>query len=345
MTICCVCIFFFLMCTFFVDESHAAKIINGTTTKKEQTVKVALSKGTSVITVKDTDSWVYGQLQSTGGNKLGTAVNGDTVLSEVGQKKTFTVPVKTAGTYYLYLHGTNKGATYSIQQIGAGGKLKSGSPKVGTSYADNKTVVYYSIHVPSKGKLRVMATDASYRYPGFSKITLKKDGKVLTGEEHLFRGLGNSTVFGVSKGTYSIGVRSSSELYKVTATFNAVRNARSGKTKKLAASIERSTNARGVIQPGTTAARWYKIAIPVRTRKGQKRTLTLSAVNNNANLKGGFNVRLYIKKSKKGSIKRTYTLNNSSMTKKIGALKKVRNFYIRVSARKNTTGIYTISWK
>ena len=90
-TICFVCTAMILMCAFFVDEVHAAKTISGTTSKKEQTVKVKLSKGTSMITVQDTDSWVFAQLQTSGGNKIGTAVNGDNFVADLGQKGSFTV--------------------------------------------------------------------------------------------------------------------------------------------------------------------------------------------------------------------------------------------------------------
>ena len=346
MTICCVCIFFFLMCAFFVDASHAAGVARGTTTKKEQTIKLNLSAGTALITVSDADSWVYAQLQLTGENKLGTAVNGDTLLAELGQKKTFTVPVRKAGAYYLYLHGTNSGAAYSVQQIAAGGKLKSGTPRLGTSYADNRTIAYYTIHVSAKGKLRVTATDASYRYPGYSKITLKKKGKLYSGEEYLFRGMGYSTVYGVKKGTYQIGVRSSSELYKITATFTEMKTLKYGKTKKEAAVIERKTKARGIVLANNKVSRWYKITLPQAVKKGQKGTITVKASNNNRSLNSGFKATLLIKKSKKGSVKRTAVLNNSSYVKSVSLFKtKTRDVYVKVYPKNGTTGTYMITWK
>ena len=346
MTICCVCIFFFLMCAFFVDASHAASVKSGTTTRKEQTTRVNLSAGTALITVYDNDSWVYAQLQSGGKNKLGTAINGDTLLAELGQKKSFTVPVKKAGAYFLYLHGTNKGATYSVQQIPAGGKLKSGTPRLGTSYADNTTYVFYKIHVPAKGKLRITATDASYRYPGFSKIKLKKKGRLYSGEEYLFRGMGYSTVYGVKKGTYMIGVRSSSELYKITATFTEVVPSKYGKTKSEAAVIERNTPARGVVLAKTSTARWYKITLPESTRKGQKRAITIKASNNNKNLNSGIKAIMLIKKPKKGFIKRTAVVNNDSFVKKLSVFKnRTRDVYVKVYPKNGTTGTYTITWK
>ena len=346
-TICCVCVFLILMCTFFIEEAHAAAVAKGTTTRKEQTVKLTLKKGTAVITVKDADSWVYAQLQTTGSNKLGTAINGDTLLAQIGQKKTFTVPVRKSGTYYLYLHGTNKGATYSVQRVAAGGKLTSATPKLGTSYANNSSVVYYRIDVPSRGRLIVKATDASYRYPGYNKITLKKGKKrtVCSEEEHLIKGLGYKTYYGVTEGTYYIGVRSSSELYNLTATFKPITITRSGRSTKTATDITgKKKNANGVFRTTDTEKRWYKVVLPA--QKSGKKTIKVSALNSNHNVTGGIRVTLLTKKKNGKSLKKSYLLNNSSITKEFKAFrKKARVIYIRVNTEKGASGTYSISSK
>lgn len=347
MTICCVCVFFILMCAFFVDDAHAAFVTKGTTTRKEQTVKVNLGKGTCVITVRDNDSWVYAQLQKTGNNKLGTAVEGETLLATLGQQKTFTVPVRKAGTYYLYLHGTNKGATYSVQHVRPSGVLKSGVPRLGTSYANNHTIVFYRINIPETGTLRVTVKDASYRYPGYSKIRLRKNKKNYTGEEHLIKGLGYSTVYGVRAGAYSIGVRSSSELYNLTATFTPVKTMSSGETRREARLIARKVNARGIFAPNSSDKRWYKIELPERKKPNGKRTLIISAKNNNQDIRGGIRFTVSVtRKGKKRALKKTYTLNNASATRKIAVFKKMkRKVFIRVSTVRGATGSYTICWK
>lgn len=346
MTVTCVCIFFILMCAFFVEDAHAAFVAKGTTTRKEQTVPIKLPKGTCVIWIKDADSWVFAQLQTTGANKLSTPVAGETALSSIGQLKTFSVPVRKAGTYYLYLHGTNKGASYYVAQISPGGKITSGVPRLGTSYGDNKTVVYYKIKVPETGYLRISAKDASYRYAGYSKILIKKKHKVYSGEEYLLKGFGYSTVIAVRKGTYYIGVRSSSELYRLTATFNKIKTKKPGLSKKEAKPIARKAKAKNILIPGAKLSRWYKIVIPPRTDKHKKRVLVLKAMNNNTNLNGGIRFSLYSKKPGKKTVKKVYTLYNGEAKRKYAALKgKERTVYIKVRALKNTTGVFSIYWK
>ena len=166
------------------------------------------------------------------------------------------------------------------------------------------------------------------------------------GEEYLFRGMGYSTVYGVKKGTYMIGVRSSSELYKITATFTEVVPSKYGKTKSEAAVIERNTPARGVVLAKTSTARWYKITLPESTRKGQKRAITIKASNNNKNLNSGIKAIMLIKKPKKGFIKRTAVVNNDSFVKKLSVFKnRTRDVYVKVYPKNGTTGTYTITWK
>jgi len=346
MTISCVCIFLVLMCAFFVEDAHAAFVAKGTTTKKEQTVPIKLPKGTCVVRVKDQDSWVFAQIQTTGANKLGTPVAGETALANLGQLKAFTVPVRKAGTYYLYLHGINKGTAYYIDQVNPGGKLTSGVPMLGTSFADNRTVKYYKIKVPKTGILKVTVKDASYRYPGYSKVLIKKKHKVYSAEEHLIKGLGYRTTFGVRKGTYYIGVRSSSELYKITATFKRVKTTRAGLSKKEAAPIARGAKVKNILVPGSNKSRWYKIVIPARTEKKEKAILVVKATNNNTNIKGGIRFALSSRKPGKKAVKKVYTLNNASASRKYAALKgKERTVYIKVKALKQTTGVFSIYWK
>ena len=346
MTISCVCIFLVLMCAFFVEDAHAAFVAKGVTTRKEQTVAIKLSAGTCVIRIKDADSWVFGQLQTTGDNKLGTPVAGETALANLGQQKAFSVPVRKTGTYYLYLHGTNKGAEYYIDQVAPGGKLRSGVPRLGTSFADNRTVKFYRIKVPEAGILKVSVKDASYRYPGYSKIQIRKDKKVYSAEEHLLKGLGYRTTIAVKKGVYKIGVRSSSELYKITATFKKVKRTRAGSTKKEATPIARKVKVRNILTPAVSESRWYKIVIPAKTDKRKKAKITIKASNNNTNIRGGIRFTLYSRKPGKKSVKKVYTLNNSSALKKYVALKnKERTVYVKVRALKQTTGVFSIYWK
>ena len=345
----CVCVVMILMCTFFVAASYAAETVSGTTTKKEQTVKLELVKGSAVITVSDPDSWVYAQLQKTGNNTIGKAVGGENILVSLGQKKTFVVPVKKKGTYYLYLHGTNAGATYKVSTVKAGGTLTSGKPKQGTSFADNKTVVWYTIKIKKAGQLRVTVNDSSYRYPGYSKVQLKKGDAVISGEEHLIKGLDFSTVYGVSKGTYKIGVRSSSELYKITAEFTAMKPAEYGKNKKKAPVIERKVRTYGVIEPGDTTARWYRIDLPERTSKSKKRTIQIKADNSNVSTAGGINFRFSYKKMSDGeyvSEKKGWLLNNYKESQDFSLFKKkVRTVYICVEPAEGASGTYEIYWK
>ena len=350
-TICFVCTAMILMCAFFVDEVHAAKTISGTTSKKEQTVKVKLSKGTSMITVQDTDSWVFAQLQTSGGNKIGTAVNGDNFVADLGQKGSFTVPVKTAGTYYLYLHGENSGATYTIKQYAPSGTLKSGKPKTGTSYADNTSVSYYKIKVPSTGILQVAATDASIRYPGYSKVQLMKGKTTVSGEEHLIKGLGFTTTYGVSKGTYKIGVRSSSELYKITATFRKTGQSAFGKSKKSATPMDREKTYVGVIEAGSKAAKWHKFDIPSKasSKNGAgKRVLTISSQNNNFNLEGGIKFVFVFKKTvdkKEKKVTEAHVLSSDTQSYTFSAWKKKkRTVYVKVIGQ-DANGSYSLSWK
>ena len=350
-TICFVCTAMILMCAFFVDEVHAAKTISGTTSKKEQTVKVKLSKGTSMITVQDTDSWVFAQLQSSGGDKIGTALNGDNFLAELGQKGSFTVAVKTEGTYYLYLHGENSGATYTIKQYSPSGTLKSGKPKTGTSFADNTTVSYYKIKVPSTGTLKVTAVDASCRYPGYSKLQLKKGNSIVSGEEHLIKGLGYTTTYGVSKGTYKIGVRSSSELYKITATFQKVGQSSFGSSKKKAALMGRDKLYSGVIEAGSKKAKWYKFDIPSKasSKNGSgKRVLTISSENNNFNLDGGIKFVFVFKKTvdkKEKKVTETHVLSSDTQSYTFSAWKKKkRTVHVKVIGQ-DANGSYSLSWK
>lgn len=345
----CVCIVLVLMCTFFVAASYAADTVSGTTTKKEQTIKLELGKGSAVITVSDPDSWVYAQLQKTGSNTIGEAVGGENLLVALGQEKTFVVPVKKKGTYYLYLHGKNSGAAYKVSTVKASGTLTSGKPKQGTSFADNETVVWYTIKIKKTGQLRVTVNDSSYRYPGYSKVQLKKDDKVISAEEHLIRGLNFSTVYGVSKGTYKIGVRSSSELYKITAEFTAMKPAAYGSSKKKAPVIEKKAKAYGVIEPGDTSARWYRIDLPERSSKSKKKTIQIKADNSNVSTAGGINFRFTYKKMSDGkyvSVKKGWLLNNYQETQDFSLFKKkVRTVYICVEPAEGASGTYEIYWK
>lgn len=345
----CVCVVLILMCTFFVGETYAANTISGTTTKKEQTVKVDLSKGAAVITVTDPDSWVYAQLQTSGGNTIGTAVGSANILVKLGQKQTFVVPVKEKKTYYLYLHGTNTGASYSIRNVVRGGTLTSGKAKQSTSYADNKTVIWHKIKVKNGGQLRVTVKDASYRYPGYSKVRLKKDGKLISGEEHLLKGLGFSTVYGVSAGTYQVGVRSSSELYNITAKFTAISPASYGKNKKTAPAVAEKTKTYGIIEPGSTSSRWYRIDLPAKTSGVSKRMIQIKADNSNVVTSGGVAFDLHYKRTSDGelvSVKKNYLLNNGKENLEFSVFKdKVRTVYIKVTPKESASGTYRIYWK
>lgn len=349
MAICCVCIFLVLMCAFFVDESHAAQVATGKTSKKEQTVKMKLGQGTALITVKDADSWVFAQIQDSGNDTMGTAVNGDTLLTTIGQKQSFTVQVKTAGTYYLYLHGENAGASYTVQHFAPGGTLKSGVPMTGTSFADDETVSFYRINIPRNGSLRISAKDAGCRYYGYSKIRLKKGDKIVSGEEHLISGLDYTTTYGVSKGTYYIGVRSSSELYKLTAKFKSVKIAKFSTERGKAANIARKSAASGVIEPGDATVRWYKAVLPAKSKKSSKRKITLSAVNNNVDFAANISVDLYYKTrsgKKYVNAHEKYLLNNSTTALDFGTWKKKkRKVLLRIAAEGNISGAYTVTWK
>ena len=345
----CVCILMVLMCTFFNEDAYAATAASGTTTKKEQTIKVTLEKGASIITVKDADSWVFAQIQQTGNDAIAEAVGGERLLAPLGQKKTFVVPVKTAGTYYLYLHGTNEGATYKVSTVKRGGTLKSGVAKLSTSFANNKSVVWHTIKISGTGKLKVAVNDASYRYPGYSKVRLKKDGTLVSGEEYLIKGHRYSTVYGVSKGTYQIGVRSSSELYKITATFTARKPAKYGNSKKTAPVIGRKKNTFGIIEPGDTSERWYRIDLPKKTAENPSRTIRIEAGNNNVVTSGGINFTLYYKRSSDGelvSVTKEYFMNNAGKNLDFKLFKsKVRTVYIKVNSLENASGSYKIYWK
>ncbi len=345
----CVCVIMVLMCTFFVGEAYAAGTMSGTTEKKEQAIKVDLPKGAACVTVSDPDSWVFAQIQPEGDGRIGTALEGENMLVDLGMKKTFVVPVKTAGTYYLYLHGTNPGASYSVTPITAGGKLKSGQTKLGTSYANNESVVWHKIKVKKPGRLKVTVKDASYRYPGYSKVKLRKDDKVLTEEDRLVKGLGYTTYYGVSKGTYRVGVRSSSELYNITVTLKEMKKAKYGKAKGDSVEVKRKKKAYGVIVPGNKTERWYKVPVPAKKKKGKKHSITISVSNNNAVPTGGINVKVYYKKKvdgKEQTIKETYLLNNSKKTLKISPFKKKnRNVYIGIASAEGATGTYSIYWK
>ena len=345
----CVCIVLFLMCTFFVGETYAANTVSGTTTKKEQTVQADLSKGAAVITVTDKDSWVYAQLQTSGGNTIGKAVGGANILVKLGQKQTFVVPVKEKKTYYLYLYGTNAGASYSVRNVIRGGTLTSGKAKLSTSYADNKTVIWHTIKVQNSGQLRVTVKDASYRYPGYSKVRLKKDGTLVSGEEHLIKGLGFSTVYGVSPGKYQIGVRSSSELYNITAKLTAISPAAYGKNKNTAPVVAQKTKTYGIIEPGSTYGRWYRVDLPAKTSGVSRRTIQIKADNSNVETSGGIRFNLQYKKTSNGelvSVKKNYLLNNGKKNLELSAFKdKVRTVYIRVLPKGGASGTYRIYWK
>ena len=346
----CVCIFIILMCTFFVDSADAVTTIcKGTTTKKEETIEMNLSKGTCLVTVSDTDSWVYAQLQKTGGNQIGEALAGEKLLAPLGQEKTFAVRVKKAGTLYLYLHGTNAGASYQVRMVAPGGTLKSGTPLTGTSYGDNTTVVWYKMKVADSGSLKVTVKDSSYRYPGYSKVQLKKNDAVISGDEHLIGGLDYSTVYGVSKGTYYIGVRSSSEIYNITAEFTKLKQAKYGKTKKQSEVIKRKKKAYGIIEPGDATARWYRIDIPDKSSGEATRTIRIQAQNSNVNTSGGVAVRLHYKRVSNGeyfSEKEEYLLNNSEQELTFKAFKdKVRTVYVRMASASDASGAYMIYWK
>ena len=344
-----VCVVLILMCALFVCETYAADTVSGTTTKKEQTIKVKLDKGAAVITVSDPDSWVFAQIQTKGSDTIGEAVGGEKLLTLIGQEKTFTVPVKKAGTYYLYLHGTNEGAKYSVKTIPAGGTLKSGKATLGTSYADNESVSWYTIKIKKTGQLKVTVKDSSYRYPGYSKVRLKKDGALISEEEHLIKGLKFSTVYGVSAGTYKIGVRSSSELYKITAGFTAMSPAAYGSSRKKAAEVKKKTRAFGVIEPGSTETRWYRIDLPAKTDKVTKRTIQIKADNSNVNVTGGINFRFQYKStSSEGLVttKKGWLMNNYTEDIEFKLFKKdVRTVYIGVESAEGASGTYEIYWK
>ncbi len=345
----CVCIVLILMCTFFVGETYAAAKVSGTTTKQEQTIKVSLDRGAAVITVSDADSWVFAQLQTTGSDKLGKAVSGANMLTTMGQKSTFVVPVTKAQTYYLYLHGLNAGTAYTVKSVANGGTLTSGKAKQSTSYANNESVVWHTIKVTKPGQLRVTVKDSSYRYPGYSKVRLKKNGTLISKEEHLIKGLGYSTVYGVSKGTYKIGVRSSSELYNITATFTAISPAEYGKSKKNAAAVAKKTKAFGIIEPGDSSARWYKVELPKKTDKVQKRTIQLKSVNNNVNTAGSITFYAYFNRISDGetfAMTKECPLNNDveNLDFNLFSAKK-RTVYIKVVSVGGASGAYRIYWE
>ena len=345
----CVCILMVLMCTFFNENTYAATAASGSTKKKEQTIKVTLEKGASIVTVKDADSWVFAQIQSTGSDKIGEALGGERLLAPLGQQKTFVVPVKTAGDYYLYLHGTNDGASYTVETVKCGGTIKNGKAKLSTSYANNKSVVWHKITINGTGKLKVTVNDASYRYPGYSKVRLKKDDTLISGEEYLIKGHKYSTVYGVSKGTYKIGVRSSSELYKITATLTERVPAKYGTSKKAAPVIAKTTDTYGIIEPGDTSTRWYRIDLPKKTDANPTRIIRLEAGNSNVDTTGGVNFKLYFKSSSNGelvSVTENHMLNNAAKNLTFKLFKsQVRTVYIKVNALKGASASYRIYWK
>gem|GEM_PF-5649583 len=339
-------IIYLLMCAFLIEDANAA-VKKGTTTRKEQTVKVELKKGVCVIIVKDKDSWVYAHLQKRGGNKKRAAIAGRNVIAPRGKRGTVAVPIREKGTYYVYLHGKNKGAKYTVRRYAPGGTLKNKVPKLGTSYMDNTTYAYYKFVSPGRGKLRIQVKDASYHYPGYSRVRLRKNKKDLVADESLISGYGYATTYGIGKGVYYIGVRSSSEVYRILAKYSRIKTRNGGKTMAEARDITKPKKVRGVIFTGNKDPKWYKILLP-KSKKGKKATLRFGASNNNADIYSSVQVRVYyyVKKNKKYKLRhKTFDLDNSSDIMDIKMRRKrTRKVFIRIKGMKGVSGTYKVSW-
>ena len=161
--------------------------------------------------------------------------------------------------------------------------------------------------------------------------------------------MGYSTVYGVSKGTYKIGVRSSSELYKITATFKAISPAAYGKSKKKAAVVAKKTKAFGIIEPGDSNVRWYKVELPKKTDKVKKKTVQLKVENSNVNTAGSISFYTYFTKKIDGetfNMTKECALNNNAEKLEFSLLSsKKRIIYIKAVSVGGASGTYSIYWK
>ena len=328
---------------YYTDSDALTPI--GTTSPGTNTIGVKsgnkyMTKGTLIIDMlNDTSSsdWVYCSVHNAANN----AQVGSIYATPNGIVKSATIPITTAGNYYLRLSSysysvTGKSYSSAIQAAFIPGANKTNLSNnvpiiVGQTAAQTDQFTFKAVNT---GYIQVATNESC-------DVTLcNSSGKALSKADWLYPSGSKYPVYGVTKGkSYIINTKMSSNydgFYAINVKNTKIATKGASKKSK-AKTLKKKKTLKGTVTAGSSRVNWYKFKLnstknPVFTFKG------------NANDK----IMIKVYKGKKLVTGGTVTLsayNNGGTYKAYGDWTK-GTYYIKVyRGNKYSSGYYSVKWK
>ena len=306
-----------------------------------QTVPVKLQKGAVRLDAQAGASYatvgLYAGVKADG---TGTGSMAGAYMADPYAKVTKYANVAKTGTYYLVFY-----ASESSGALGTTAKLtaypyKNGTAKVGktltvSTCGDNSTIAYYKLKVKKRGQLSISVTDVTgYNGSVIHKLCNAKK-KSLQGDYWTYTRNGETSYYGVKKGTYYLAVKSNLSVYKITPKLKAVTKA-GGTSKSNAVKIAKGKAMTGVLATGEKS-RWYKFTLS----KAAKCKFTINGKSDDGGIRFTFSGAGYYDSSV------TVWEGDPSKTMETTKLKP-GTYYIEVTPASSGTrgsGWFSIKWK
>lgn len=208
-----------------------------------------------------------------------------------------------------------------------------------TTSGDLNTTTTFKIVVPCKGYLSLQMFDnSSYDYNIYFKTKGFKDEEYLTTSD-------TRRYIGVTKGTYTISLRSYASSITVNLKMCKVKEGKFGTKKSKASKLKKKSARKGVIITNSKKTHWYKIVNP----KNQKLKLVVNAKKmNGGGYYGGLKVSVvYPNKNVRYSILDAgYSTEYSITYGKYGTTKARKGtYYVKVQSYNGGNGYFVLKWK
>lgn len=268
-------------------------------------------------------------------------------LSSNNLSSIFKANIPKAGTYYLRASRSNYGASvagnFKIKPYSYSGYSKTikNNAWAGTYGVNYNQIIYHKIVITKPGYIRFQAYGEGYQGSKNNlHVTLYSNKKkALSDPSYLYRTNNYSTYYGVKKGTYYIGIKTSGQ-YRMKYTFASI-NEKTGSSKSRAVSLRANSTVKGLMIAGESGSQsdWYKLKLT----KKQKLSFTFS-VKANDSLK----VTIVPASSRLHIIGASAYQSAGTKTYKTRDSLPAGTYYLQVSKLGNyntTSGHYTLKYK
>ncbi|WP_185752142.1 hypothetical protein [Eubacterium sp. AB3007] len=177
---------------------------------------------------------------------------------------------------YIRTYQVSKGSYTAKRSYGNGVMGFQYAPATGATLANNKAYIagsyndgqtlFYRVQASANGTIRVSTRGELSDYSMYKVKLFNAAKKPLSrGWETLYRSDNYSTVYGVRKGTYYVGIipygSSHSSVYDVAAKFTKRPIDAAGASKKKAKKIKQGQTKRGMVFIGENKVYWYKLKL------------------------------------------------------------------------------------